>query len=166
MLACKLLAKQIIDDYRINEGVCIDLGSGAGWLGMEIAKLTDMTVHLVDINLERLSRAAVNLTESDAMAKVVIEQADAQHMPFVDDSDLEAERSGLHRRGHGEVHAHARKEGLGGKHRGGGQTPRATNTRAIHVYEKVGFRQAGRIPKGFFKNGSYIDRVIMAKEIG
>lgn len=86
MLACKLLAKQIIDDYRITEGVCIDLGSGAGWLGMELAKLTDMTVHLVDTNLERLGRAAVILAESDVRAKVVIEQADAQHMPFIDGS--------------------------------------------------------------------------------
>jgi ubiquinone/menaquinone biosynthesis C-methylase UbiE len=86
MLACKLLAKQMIDDYRITEGVCIDLGSGEGWIGMELAKHTDMTVHLVDLNLERLSRAAIFLAESDVRAKVHIEQADAQQMPFGDDS--------------------------------------------------------------------------------
>jgi len=42
----------------------------------------------------------------------------------------------------------------------------STNRRAIHVYEKVGFEETGRIPKGFYKNGSYVDRVIMTKEIG
>jgi RimJ/RimL family protein N-acetyltransferase len=41
----------------------------------------------------------------------------------------------------------------------------STNGRAIHVYEKVGFVETGRIPHGLYKNGSYIDRVIMTKEI-
>ena len=40
----------------------------------------------------------------------------------------------------------------------------ATNKRAIHVYEKVGFKEIGRIPKGIFRNGKYIDRVMMTKE--
>jgi RimJ/RimL family protein N-acetyltransferase len=39
----------------------------------------------------------------------------------------------------------------------------ASNKRAIHVYEKVGFTITGRIPKKFFKNGDYIDEIIMAK---
>jgi RimJ/RimL family protein N-acetyltransferase len=39
----------------------------------------------------------------------------------------------------------------------------ASNKRAIHVYEKVGFTVTGRIPKKFFKNGEYIDEIIMAK---
>ena len=41
----------------------------------------------------------------------------------------------------------------------------ATNKRAIHVYEKVGFKETGRIPKGIFRNGKYIDRVMMTKEM-
>jgi len=41
----------------------------------------------------------------------------------------------------------------------------ATNKRAIHVYEKVGFKETGRIPKGIYRNGKYIDRVIMVKEV-
>ncbi|MEM3577416.1 MAG: GNAT family N-acetyltransferase [Candidatus Bathyarchaeia archaeon] len=39
----------------------------------------------------------------------------------------------------------------------------ASNKRAIHVYEKVGFAVTGRVPKKFFKNGEYIDELIMAK---
>ena len=41
----------------------------------------------------------------------------------------------------------------------------ATNKRAIYVYEKVGFKETGRIPNGIYRNGKYIDRVIMTKEI-
>jgi len=39
----------------------------------------------------------------------------------------------------------------------------ATNTRAIHTYEKVGFVQTGRVPKKHFKEGKYIDEIIMTK---
>jgi len=39
----------------------------------------------------------------------------------------------------------------------------ASNKRAIHIYEKVGFVQTGRVPKKFFKEGKYIDEIIMAK---
>ncbi len=39
----------------------------------------------------------------------------------------------------------------------------ATNERAIHVYRKLGFVETGRIPRKFFKDGAYIDEVIMVK---
>ncbi|MCL6578505.1 MAG: GNAT family N-acetyltransferase [Candidatus Bathyarchaeota archaeon] len=39
----------------------------------------------------------------------------------------------------------------------------ATNTRAIHVYEKVGFTKTGFIPKKRFKDGKYTDEIIMTK---
>lgn len=41
-----------------------------------------------------------------------------------------------------------------------------TNRRAIHVYEKVGFVQSGRIPKKHFRQGRFIDEVVMTKLIG
>ena len=41
----------------------------------------------------------------------------------------------------------------------------ATNKRAIHVYETVGFVETGRIPKKHFKENQYIDEVIMTKLI-
>jgi len=41
-----------------------------------------------------------------------------------------------------------------------------TNRLAYHVYEKVGFKETGRRPKFFYKNGEYIDDIIMARELG
>jgi len=41
----------------------------------------------------------------------------------------------------------------------------ATNKRARHVYEKIGFREVGKIPKGIFKDGEHIDLIRMALEL-
>ena len=41
----------------------------------------------------------------------------------------------------------------------------STNKRAKHVYEKVGFRETGHIPNEFYKNGKFIDHIIMVKEL-
>jgi RimJ/RimL family protein N-acetyltransferase len=39
----------------------------------------------------------------------------------------------------------------------------ATNERAQHVYRKAGFKEVGRIPMKFFKDGRYIDEIVMVK---
>ena len=41
----------------------------------------------------------------------------------------------------------------------------ATNERALHLYEKVGFRRAGVIPKKIWRDGRSIDMVVMAAEL-
>ena len=43
--------------------------------------------------------------------------------------------------------------------------PFATNKRAIHVYRKVGFVESGIIPKKHFRQGRFIDEVIMSKSV-
>ncbi|MEM1540353.1 MAG: GNAT family N-acetyltransferase [Candidatus Bathyarchaeia archaeon] len=39
----------------------------------------------------------------------------------------------------------------------------ANNQPAINLYRKIGFVETGRIPKRFFKDGAYIDEIIMTK---
>lgn len=39
------------------------------------------------------------------------------------------------------------------------------NKAAKHVYEKIGFKEAGRIPKGCNYYGKYYDEIIMVKEL-
>ncbi len=41
----------------------------------------------------------------------------------------------------------------------------ATNARARHVYEKMSFREAGRIPNAFLRDEKYIDEIRMALEL-
>lgn len=44
-------------------------------------------------------------------------------------------------------------------------TVSSSNTRAIHVYERIGFEETGRIPNRLFKNGTYRDQIIMTKKL-
>lgn len=39
----------------------------------------------------------------------------------------------------------------------------ANNQHAINLYRKMGFVETGRVPKRFFKDGIYIDEIIMTK---
>ena len=41
----------------------------------------------------------------------------------------------------------------------------STNKRAKHVYEEIGFRETGRITNELYKNGKFIDHIIMVKEL-
>lgn len=41
----------------------------------------------------------------------------------------------------------------------------AVNDRAKHLYEKFGFKEFGRLPKGVFYKGKYVDEVYMYREV-
>ncbi|MEE9510169.1 MAG: GNAT family N-acetyltransferase [Candidatus Bathyarchaeia archaeon] len=41
----------------------------------------------------------------------------------------------------------------------------SSNERAFHVYEKLGFKEAGRISNGLFKNGKYLDDILMVRRL-
>lgn len=40
-----------------------------------------------------------------------------------------------------------------------------SNEKAIHLYEKLGFKEAGRIPGGILYRGNYIDDILMYMEV-
>jgi len=79
-----LLARQIVDDYKITKGICLDIGSGAGQLGIEIAKLTSLKVYLFDINTKVIPSASNNIRLAGISDRVSILQANVQQMPFGD----------------------------------------------------------------------------------
>ncbi|MBS7617070.1 class I SAM-dependent methyltransferase [Candidatus Bathyarchaeota archaeon] len=85
-LACKLLAKQVVDDYGIIRGVCLDLGCGLGWFGIELAKLTDLEVFLLDMDFDKLLKARDNALKENVKNRVHLQLADAHNLPFKDHS--------------------------------------------------------------------------------
>ena len=61
-----LLAQQLVDDYGLDKGICIDLGSGPGHVGIEIAKITYMDIYFVDDNEDDLKRELNSNEETKA----------------------------------------------------------------------------------------------------
>lgn len=85
-LACRLLAKQVVDDYSITRGVCLDLGCGLGWFGIELAKITDLEVILLDVDHDKLLKARDNALREGVKNRVHLQLADAHNLPLKDNS--------------------------------------------------------------------------------
>lgn len=47
-----MIAKQILDEYKIADGKCLDIGNG--YLGLELSKITNLGMFFVDINPDAL----------------------------------------------------------------------------------------------------------------
>lgn len=54
------LAQQFVDEYGLMTGKCIDLGTGLGFVGIEIAKITNMEMYFVDVKEEQLEKTKRN----------------------------------------------------------------------------------------------------------
>jgi len=64
-----LLAQQFVDDYGLQSGKCIDVGAGPGFIGIELAKITDMEIYFVDTVDEQLKLAQANFLASGSENK-------------------------------------------------------------------------------------------------
>jgi ubiquinone/menaquinone biosynthesis C-methylase UbiE len=80
------LAEQILEDYGIREGTCLDLGCGPAYLGIEIAKRSDLTVIAVDIDEEACRIARENVRREGLEGRIVVEQGDVHELRFSDSS--------------------------------------------------------------------------------
>ena len=78
------LTQQFIQDYGITEGRCLDIGTGQGNLGLELAKQTSLQLYLLDIKEESLAIALASCEESGLQSRVSIIKAAAEQMPFLD----------------------------------------------------------------------------------
>jgi len=91
-----LLAQQIIDDYQIEEGRCVEIGSGDGKLGLELVKRTALNVYMVDIDKGVLERALSKAYDAGLADRISSIQANVEHLPFVDQfADLVVSRGSI-----------------------------------------------------------------------
>ena len=91
-----LLAKQIINDYQIKKGRCVEIGSGDGKLGLELAKRTALQIYMVDINGDVFKKARANVCETELSNQITLIQANVERLPFVDDfADLVISRGSI-----------------------------------------------------------------------
>jgi len=81
----RLLARQIYGDYGIDEGVCIDVGSGPCYLSIELAKITHLRFFALDIDPAVMPIAIRNVKEAGLLPRFSFVLGDVEQMPFRDD---------------------------------------------------------------------------------
>ena len=76
------LAKQIVQDFGITEGICVDVGGGCGSLAMALARDTDLSVYVLDIDPWAVRLCNLLVDEAELTGRVRAVEGDAQDMPF------------------------------------------------------------------------------------
>ena len=78
------LARQIVNDYKITSGRCLDIGCGAARLTIELAKITDLEVTGLDSSPDMIDVAREKVKEHHMDNQVKLVNASVQEMPFPD----------------------------------------------------------------------------------
>jgi len=90
------LARQILDDYGIFEGICLDIGTGPGYLGIEIAKISNLHVYLIDIDEKVIITAMQNVIDAGISGSVHALCMDVESLSLPDDyADLIVSRGSI-----------------------------------------------------------------------
>jgi len=91
-----VLAKEIVQDYGITKGTCVDVGGGCGSLAIELAKITDLTVYVLDLDPTAVRLCNILADEAGLRGRVRAVEGDAQDMPFRDGfADLVVSRGSI-----------------------------------------------------------------------
>lgn len=69
-----VIARHIVERTGITQGVCLDVGSGGGYLGAALVRITDLFVHFFDESEEMLELARRTIKENG-----IEERADTLH---------------------------------------------------------------------------------------
>ena len=80
-----LIASQIIKRCGINEGTCIDIGSGSGALAIAISKATDLNIYSLDISAPMNEIAKKNILKERLHHRIFPVNGDAHKLPFSND---------------------------------------------------------------------------------
>jgi ubiquinone/menaquinone biosynthesis C-methylase UbiE len=113
-----LIAQQIIDDYHLDTGICIDIGTGPGYMGLELAKITNLEMYFLDVDSKSLEKAKKNVAECELDNTVHFVEADVTALPFDDNfADFVVSRGSLwfwkdQTKGIREIHRVLKKGGI------------------------------------------------------
>lgn len=79
-------ARKIKDDTAVVRGVCLDVGSGGGYLGFALARITELNFIFLDISQEALELAEAHIAEDGLQHRAKTLLADVHSIPLVDES--------------------------------------------------------------------------------
>lgn len=84
--AYPVLAKQIIEKSGIYRGYCLDIGCGGGYLGLALARISDLETILFDESAGMLDLAQGYIKESGLEDRVKVLPGDVHEIPLADES--------------------------------------------------------------------------------
>jgi ubiquinone/menaquinone biosynthesis C-methylase UbiE len=80
----EFLAQQIVEDYGITEGRCLDVGAGEGQIGLEVALRCMLLMYMLDIKEESLVKAEERSRELGLQSRTAVIRAPVERIPFID----------------------------------------------------------------------------------
>lgn len=90
------LARQMVVDYGLDEGVAVDVGGSAGAFSMALARQTNMTVYCLDIDVWAMRLCGVLVDRAGLTGRVIPIEGDALDMPLRDNfADLVYSRGSI-----------------------------------------------------------------------
>jgi SAM-dependent methyltransferase len=90
------LAEQLVADYGITTGVCVDIGGGCGSLSLALAPKTDLTCYVLDIDPYAVRLCNLLAEEQSLVGRVRGVEGDAMDLPFRDElADLVVSRGSI-----------------------------------------------------------------------
>lgn len=84
--AYPLIASQAVERTGIREGVCLDIGCGGGYLGLELARTTGLFVRFYDQSREMLDIVQGNIASHRLEERTEILSGSAESIPLPDGS--------------------------------------------------------------------------------
>lgn len=81
-----LIAAQTIEKAGFNEGTCLDVGTGSGYLGLNIAKISDFKVMAMDNNSDSIEVLKENILQWGLDSQVKALLGDVHDIPLATDS--------------------------------------------------------------------------------
>ena len=78
-----VIAQQALDATGINQGICLDIGSGPALLAIAVAhKAPEMQVIAVDFSDDSLIIATENIKSAHLAERITARKGDVHHLPF------------------------------------------------------------------------------------
>jgi len=90
------LARQIVMDYGVKDGICVDLGGGCGSLSTALVKITNLKSYVLDIDPAAVRLCGLLAAENGLSDRVIPIEGDAMDLPFVDNfADIVVSRGSI-----------------------------------------------------------------------
>lgn len=92
-----VIARKILASITNKEGLALDIGSGGGDLGLEIARQSDFRLELMDVSLEMVRAASQAVQEEGLGKRIHVFAGDVHQIPRPDHTyDLVVSRGSLY----------------------------------------------------------------------